>query len=66
MHANGESAAGAARRLGMSRAAFEKWARRHVPHLWHSLRLRDPIPIDPLSAQRVAEQRLELVIRRAS
>lgn len=66
MHDNGECAIGAARRLGIEFSVFEKWARRNVPDLWASMRARDPLPLNPLEAQKVQVQRWALLARRAS
>lgn len=38
----GESAEGAAERLGISHDALEIWTRRHAPELWKRLVARDP------------------------
>lgn len=38
----GESATGAAERLGISHDALEIWTRRHAPELWKRLVARDP------------------------
>ena len=53
----GETAEGAARRLGISDLALEKWCRNNALDLWHRLRARDPLPLDPVQAQKVAEAR---------
>lgn len=39
----GESAVGAAERLGVEHEALEKWLRRHDLGLWHRLAARDPV-----------------------
>ncbi len=42
MAETGESASGAARRLGLSFKALEKWSRRHAPEAWRRLLLNEP------------------------
>lgn len=42
MAATGEHARGAARRLGMTEEAFEKWCRNNAPDAWNVLRARQP------------------------
>ena len=55
--ATGECAAGAAERLGIAPLALEKWCRNNALDLWHQLRARDPLPLDPVQAAKVAEAR---------
>jgi transposase-like protein len=46
MQATGENATGAARRLGITEKALEKWCRRHGHHqLINTLTARNPRPI---------------------
>ena len=56
MYVGGECAAGAAQRLGIQEKHLDKWARRHCPNLWRRLMARNPIPIDKVQAEKVAEQ----------
>ncbi len=39
----GESASGAAERLGMTLSALERWCDRHARDLWRRLSARDPV-----------------------
>ena len=57
MVTTGESAEGAARRLGITLNALEKWAANNAPDLWRQLRRRDPLPLDPLACIAVCEAR---------
>jgi hypothetical protein len=47
---SGECATGAARRLGITFAALEKWARRFAPDDWRQLVAREPS--DPFRSER--------------
>ena len=53
----GENAVGAARRLGVSHAALDRWCRRHCFDLWQQLRARDPKPLDQMAAATVEARR---------
>lgn len=52
--ATGESATGAARRLGITYKALEKWARRNAPEDWRRLRANDPCDIAMSERARIA------------
>lgn len=49
MAAHGESAQGAAARLGITKAeALRRWCVRHdIEDVWRTLRARDPLDLDP-------------------
>ena len=53
----GENAVGAARRLGVSHDALDRWCRRHCFDLWQQLRARDPKPLDQMAAATVEARR---------
>jgi hypothetical protein len=54
---SGENAEGAARRMGLTATALEKWARIHAPDMWAALVARNPLPIDSLQAHKLMMQR---------
>ena len=53
----GENAEGAARRLGLTRNALERWCGNHAPDLWRRLCSREPLPLDSLQAHKLMMQR---------
>lgn len=60
--ATGESAQGAARRLGVSHDSLDRWCRRHAWELWQQLRTRDPMPLDQMAAATTEERRRKVFV----
>lgn len=50
---SGESAEGAAHRMGITTLSLERWARHYAPELWTLLVARNPLPLDSLQAHKL-------------